>query len=86
MNMPANLVESRKIIARNFKKTFGVSMQKCIAEPGLLPRLRSNAPVAEKAGRPGERGSFGRGYPFWTVERPSAEEADRKNVEILSKW
>lgn len=84
--MPASLVESRKIIARNFKKSFGVTIQECIAHSGLLAKLRGSAPVVEKDERPAKRRNFGRGYPFWTEERPSAEEADRKNQEILSKW
>ena len=60
-------------------------MQDCVKNPGVLMRLFGTSPRHSEqhcyAGR-----DFGRGYPFWEEKRTSAEEADRKNLEILSKW
>lgn len=85
MKTPANLTESRKAIARNFKEIHGVSMLTCVKDSGLLVRLFGSSPKKVERDRVVCR-DFGRGYPFWEEKRTSAEEADRRNLEILSKW
>ena len=85
MKVPSTLAESRKAIAQNFEEIHGVSMQVCAKKPGLIRRLFGNS--AQNGGRVRVgSGNFGRGYPFWEEKRTSAEEADRQNLEILSKW
>lgn len=86
MNMPASLAESRKTIAQNFKESYGVSIQDCVAKPSLLVKLFGSLSVTKGNTSSDGGRSFGRGYPFWQEPRSSAEEADRKNIEILSKW
>lgn len=74
-----NLSESRKTIAKNFKESYGISIQDCVAKPSILERLFRNTSSDSVQ-------SSGRRHPFLSESRPSAEEADRKSTEILSKW
>lgn len=85
MKTPPNLAESRNLIAQNFKEIHGVSLQVCAKNNGVLTRLFGNSPKKGERDRVVCRDS-GRGYPFWEEKRTSGEEADQKNLEILSKW
>ena len=78
-SLTMNLSESRKTIAQNFKESYGISIQDCIAKPSILGKLFVNSYSAGVLSSTGQ-------HPFWAESLPSAEEADRKNVEILSKW
>lgn len=78
------VVESRKTLACNFRKAYGVSLDLLSENPKLAGRLFRNKTWSVKNSL--KSGIAGRGYPFMGQPRASVKEADAKSLEILSRW
>lgn len=85
--MSTNMPDRRKTLALQFETLYGVSLEDCAKNPSVLMRLfAKTAHQHQQTPRQNPAVDYGRGYPFMEYPRASAQEADAKNLEILSKW
>ncbi|MBT8772281.1 MAG: hypothetical protein ACLSHI_09825 [Akkermansia sp.] len=72
---------SREIIRRKFQKQTGISLHEIGQNQSLLKKCFSKGNRKTSASL-----TAGRGYPFFSKPGISAENKDKRNLEILAKW
>lgn len=71
------------LLKQKFLKATGVSLDMLDEHPERMKKIFSST---RKVSGPARQAVIGRGYPFFAHEGIDAEEKDRQNMEILSKW
>ena len=71
------------LLKQKFLQVTGVSLDLLDENPDKLEAVFSSK---GKSDMDRKSAMVGRGYPFWNQKGIDAQEKDRQNLEILSKW